>query len=389
MRQAAALIGVSVALVLAGAVAGAQQVKDGSAKAKAKADFGAKDTLKAGVKGGGKWMQSPGAQRPPMPWIDVHVHLTAPSAPGLLKLVDVAVREMNRFGLAKAIVMPTPLAPFEHKDFVAATRKLPPQLAYMGGSNLLNPIIHETRPDAVSGEARRRFVALAEQILEEGARGFGEMAALHFSLAEGHKFMQVQPDHPLFLALAEVAGRREAPIDLHLDPIVGTKPLAAGLKSPPNPQTLPDNVAAFQRLLAHERRAKIVWAHGGMDPFGGMTADLVGRLMDAHPNLYMSLRVAPPPLETAGPLGLHIRNKLMDERGLDAAWLALLRRHSDRFVLGTDTFHLIEGGRSPVGAFVAGNETKFLATNLFLSSLPRDLAQQIAVENAVRLYRLQ
>ena len=54
MRQAAALIGVSVALVLAGAVAGAQQVKDGSAKAKAKADFVAKDTLKAGVKGGGK-----------------------------------------------------------------------------------------------------------------------------------------------------------------------------------------------------------------------------------------------------------------------------------------------------------------------------------------------
>jgi hypothetical protein len=317
------------------------------------------------------------------------VHLTAPGAPGLIKLVDVAVREMNRFGLAKSIVMPTPLAAFEHKDFVAATRKLPPQLAFMSGSSLLNPIIHETKPEAVNDEVRQKFVALAEQVLDEGARGFGEMAALHFSLADGHKFMQVQPDHPLFLALAEVAGRRDAVIDLHLDPILGTRPLASGLKSPPNPKTLPDNVAAFQRLLAHERRAKIVWAHGGMDPFGGMTADLVGRLMDAHSNLYMSLRVAPPPLMTAGPLGLHIRNKLMDERGLDAAWLALLKRHSDRFVIGTDTFHLIEGGTSPVGAFVAGNETKILATNLFLSSLPRDLALKIASENAVRLYKLQ
>jgi hypothetical protein len=381
MRQITALIGILIALALSGAAVRAQQPTDASAKAKAKAD----------LKGGGKaaWMQSAGARSPPVPWIDVHVHLTAPGAPGLLKLVDVAVREMNRFGLAKSIVMPTPLAQFEHKDFVAATRKLPPQLAFMSGSNLLNPIIHETKPEAVNDEARQKFVALAEQVLDEGARGFGEMAALHFSLAEGHKFMQVQPDHPLFLALAEVAGRRDAVIDLHLDPIVGTRPLASGLKSPPNPKTLSDNVAAFQRLLAHERRAKIVWAHGGMDPFGGMTADLVGRLMDAHPNLYMSLRVAPPPLTTAGPLGLHIRNKLMDERGLDAAWLALLKRHSDRFVIGTDTFHLIEGGTSPVGAFVAGNETKILATNLFLSSLPRDLALKIASENAVRLYKLR
>lgn len=177
--------------------------------------------------------------------------------------------------------------------------------------------------------------------------------------------MRAEPDHPLFLALAEVAGRRDAVIDLHLDPIVGTKPLADGLKSPPNPKSQPDNVSAFERLLAHDRRAKIVWAHGGMDPFGGMTPQLVGRLMDAHPNLYMSLRVAPPTLGAVTRLGLRIRNMLMDERGLDPAWLAVLKRHADRFVLGTDSFFVIEGGTSPVGAFVAGNRSKFLATNLF------------------------
>jgi hypothetical protein len=125
-----------------------------------------------------------------------------------------------------------------------------------------------------------------------------------------------------------------------------------------------------------------------MDPFGGMTPQLVGRLMDAHPNLYMSLRVAPPPLESVQRLGLRIRNKLMDENGLDRAWLAVLKRHADRFVLGTDSFFIVEGGKSPVGAFVAGNESKFLATNYFLSSLPRDLARKIASENAVRIYRL-
>jgi hypothetical protein len=375
-----------VALILIGATAAEAQPKGGFEKAKSKADFAGKGALKSGT--APAWTQSPGAQKPPVPWIDVHIHLTAPGAAGLSRMAQTAAAEMSRYGIAQSLVMPTPLAPFQYRDFIEAMKQLPQGLAFLGGSSNLNPIIHDTPPDGVTGDIRKKFVALAEQVLDDGARGFGEMAALHFSLAEGHKYMRADPDHPLFLALAEVAGRRNVVIDLHLDPIIGTSPLATGLKSPPNPKSVADNVKAFERLLAHDRRAKIVWAHGGMDPFGGMTPQLIGRLMDAHPNLYMSLRVAPPPMSVT-PLGLHIRNKLMNEQGLDPGWLALLKRHGDRFVLGTDSFFVVEGGVSPVGAFVAGNESKYLATNLFLSSLPRDLARKIASENAERLYRLR
>lgn len=384
-RLAAILFSLAVAAIAAVAPAAAQ-LKGGSEKAKGKGELAGKGALKGGM--APAWVQSPGAQQPPVPWIDVHIHLTAPGAAGLSKLAQAAIAETNRYGVAQALVMPTPLAPFEYGDFIEAMKRLPKGLAFLAGSSNLNPIIHETPVDGVTEDIRRKFMALAEGVLDDGARGFGEMAALHFSLAEGHKYMRAEPDHPLFLALAEVAGRREVVIDLHLDPIVGTMPLAPGLKSPPNPKSVADNVKAFERLLTHDRRAKIVWAHGGMDPFGGMTAALVGRLMDTHPNLYMSLRVAPPPMSVT-PLGLRIRNKLMDERGVDPAWLAVLRRHADRFVLGTDSFFVVEGGVSPVGAFVAGNESKFLATNLFLSSLPRELARKIANENAARLYRLQ
>jgi hypothetical protein len=373
------------------------QPKGGFDKAKAKADFTVKgavkdkgaSALKGDPKGAAKaWMQAAGAQKPPVAWTDVHIHFTAPAASGLSKMAEAAVAEMRRYGVGKSLVMPTPLAPFEYADFVTAMKRLPEGLAFLGGSSILNPVIHETPRGEMTEKVRQDFVALAERVLDDGARGFGEMAALHFSLAEGHKFMQTDPDHPLFLALAEVAGRRDVVIDLHLDPIAGTMPLAAGLKSPPNPKSVDDNVKALERLLAHDRKAKIVWAHGGMDPFGAMTPQLVGKLMDAHPNLYMSLRVAPPPM-SATPLGLRIRNKLMNESGLDPAWLAVLRRHPDRFVLGTDSFFVVEGGTSPVGAFVAGNESKYLATNYFLSSLPGDLARKIATENAARLYRLQ
>jgi hypothetical protein len=345
---------------------------------------------KAALKGGAAkapWMQLPGAQTPPFPWIDVHIHLTGPNASSLSRLAGTAVAEMKRYGVVRSLVMPTPLAPYENRDFVAAARRLPAGLQFLGGSSILNPVIHDTPAAKVTDAVRKRFVALAEQVLKDGARGFGEMATLHFSLADGHKYMRAEPDHPLFLALAEVAGRHGSVIDLHHDPIVGTMPLAEGFKSPPNPKTERDNMAAFERLLEHDRNAKIFWAHGGMDPFGEMTPQLVGKLMDAHPNLYMSLRVAPPPLEVA-PFGLRIKNKLMGPKGLDPAWLEVLQRHADRFVLGTDTFHLVEGSKSPQAAFVAGNEPKYMATNLFLSLLPPELGQKIASENAILHYRL-
>lgn len=398
MRFAIRIVAVLLFAFIHVGFAGAQP-KGGFGKGKAKADFATKGTLKekgkdaSALKGDPKgaakaWMQSAVATKPPVAWIDVHIHLTAPAAGGLSRMADAAAAEMRRYGVGKSLVMPTPLAPFEYADFVAAMKRLPDGLAFLSGSSVLDPIIHDTPRGEATEKVRQEFVALAEQVLDDGALGFGEMAALHFSLAEGHKFMQADPDHPLFLALAEIAARRDVVIDLHLDPIIGTMPLAAGLKSPPNPKSVGDNVKAFERLLAHDRGAKIVWAHGGMDPFGAMTPQLVGRLMDAHPNLYMSLRVAPPPM-TVTPLGLRIRNKLMTENGLDPAWLAVLRRHSDRFVLGTDSFFVIEGSTSPVGAFVGGNESKYLATNYFLSALPRDLARKIATENAVRLYKLQ
>lgn len=393
MRIRSLLLTGALAAIAAVAIADPGSQAQPKAKAKDPALFkgGAGFAAKAkGAKGKSRqaWMDDPRARKPPLPWIDVHVHLTAPGAGGLRQMAEKAAAELTRNGIAKGLIMPTPLAPFSYRDYVRATRNLPSALGMLGGSDILDPLIHDNKPEDVTPELKQKFTALAEQVLNDGALGFGEMAALHFSLADGHKFMHAPPDHPLFLSLAEVAGRRGAVIDLHLDPIVGTKPLARGLKSPPNPKMLPDNVAAFERLLAHDRRAKIVWAHGGMDPFGGMTPQLVGELMDRHANLYMSLRVAPPPLKTVARLGLRIRNKLLDERGLSSAWLAVLKRHADRFVLGTDSFFLIEGGKSPVGAFVAGNETKWFASNLFLWSLPQDLTRKIASENAVRIYGL-
>src|SRR3982074_2140755 len=101
---------------------------------------------------------------------------------------------------------------------------------------------------------KQKWIADANRMLEAARAGFGEIAVLHLSLVPNHPFEQTTADHPLLLALVEVADRRKAVIDLHMDPVVGTSmSLPSGLKIPPNPKMLNGNVAALERLLAHGR----------------------------------------------------------------------------------------------------------------------------------------
>jgi hypothetical protein len=59
-----------------------------------------------------------------------------------------------------------------------------------------------------------------------------------------------------------------------------------------NPARLPANIAAFERLLEHNRQAIIVWAHAGWDdPTGERTVPLMRALLAKHANLSMSIKL--------------------------------------------------------------------------------------------------
>ncbi|MBM3221699.1 MAG: hypothetical protein FJZ38_24010 [Candidatus Rokubacteria bacterium] len=113
-----------------------------------------------------------------------------------------------------------------------------------------------------------------------------------------------------------------------------------------------------------------------------MTAATVGRLMDAHANLFVSLRV----VGAQAPM----LNKVLGSGGLDADWRDLLTRHADRFVIGTDSFFVspVLRGGGPGMTFAERNTPKLQATVHFLSLLPPDVAARIGRDNAVRLYKL-
>ena len=190
-------------------------------------------------------------------------------------------------------------------------------------------------------------------------------------------------DHPLLKLLADVAARRDVPIDLHMDPTateISTPPRMAAHSA--NPPRLPATMPALERLLTYNPKARIVWAHAGSDPLGGMTPEAIGRMMDTHPNLFVSLRIGPPNIPAL--------NKVLSGDGLDPAWAILLSRHTDRFVIGTDGFvpsPLAPGG-GPGMSFAEKRLPNLSATVRFLSLLPQEQARKIGRDNAIRIYRL-
>jgi predicted TIM-barrel fold metal-dependent hydrolase len=307
------------------------------------------------------------------PYIDVHAHLEADTAEASIQAARQAMKSENA---AKILFLPAPYtaedaARVDSEVIAAAEKKSPGVFAFLGGGGTLNATIQEAmRSGNAGGEVQRKFRERAEEIVRQGAVGFGEMTAEHF--AGGTPYQYAPADHPLFLLLADIAAQHRVVIDLHMEAVPQTMKLPSDLKSPPNRSELHDNIAAFERLLAHNPRASLVWAHAGSDNTGYRTPELCRRLLGAHANLYMQIKVDPLspgknyPLDAAS-------GRIKPE------WLQLFRDFPDRFVIGSDQHYLMP----PTGP------QRWQEAVLLLNQLPGDLRRKIGTENAQRIYRLQ
>jgi predicted TIM-barrel fold metal-dependent hydrolase len=155
-------------------------------------------------------------------------------------------------------------------------------------------------------------------------------------------------------------------------------PMPARFKSPPNPRVLKPNIKAFSRLLAHNRKAKIIWVHLGWDNTEKRTIALTRRLMAENPNLYMSIRIAS---------GMRERKvvkptfPLTEDGRLKPEWLAQFREFPDRFLIGSDEIIKPANDHPSAGSI--------RSTVALLDQLPPKLKAQIGYENAYRLYKLE
>ena len=321
---------------------------------------------------------------PVIPWIDVHDHLVATRG-DYTAAAAIGARTMEQSGMLRMVVMPPPQVAgmprnFDCEAFTAAIRPYGARYAFLGGGGTLNVMIHQTDPAKVDERVRRQFTERAAAILAQGAVGFGEIAIRHLSLhGSEHPFEDVAGDHPLLLLLADIAAEQGVPIDLHLDVLTHDMPLPASLTSPNNPRTLRANLAGFERLLAHNPRARIIWEHAGSDQLGDWSVELSRRLLKTYPNLYLGLRLGPG--HAAASLPLTADGRVKDE------WLRLLQDFPSRFVIGDDEFVGDASGGGGAGKLSGRTPKSRTNVRVFLNALPPDLARKIATENATALYR--
>jgi predicted TIM-barrel fold metal-dependent hydrolase len=158
----------------------------------------------------------------------------------------------------------------------------------------------------------------------------------HEGIGEFHVHNLDPADRPLLKTIAGMAKKRNIPIHIHSD-------------------------AAPVRLFYElEPELTVIWAHAGMSE----PADLVGEMLDSYPTLYADT-------------SYRERDILAGGGGLDPAWRGVIIRHADRLMIGTDTW---------VNAQWDDYEGLVALNRLWLSKLPRDVAERIAYRNAARLF---
>jgi predicted TIM-barrel fold metal-dependent hydrolase len=295
--------------------------------------------------------------------------------------VETMLSEMDRVGISKTLIVPPPFARtgrgvYDAEEIVKFVKAQPTRFNFLAGGGSLNPMIQRTAPDEVTDGVKESFKRRCEAILAMGAIGFGEVTAEHLSLpgmGELHPYESTAPDHPLLLLLADIAAERDVPIDIHFDVFPTPTPAPPPLRRN-NPAEFKENLEAFERLLAHNPKARFNWAHVGSDPGGQRAPKLMRELLARHPNLYSAFRIVAGGAKPIQPLD--------DDERLKPAWEALIRDFPDRFTLHTDIFYTSSWppDRGP-------KRSHELARKL-LEQLPPDLAAKLAYENARRIYKL-
>lgn len=319
--------------------------------------------------------------------IDVHAHLHAHPESSMSErqnydyaaAAEAAIKEMDANDIVTTVIMAPPGIRSNFDDergLLEQVRRYRGRFVALGGGATLNPMIQNTPAGKVTEKIKREFKAEAEQLLKDGMIGFGEMATLHFSFFTYHPFEEAPPDHPLFLVLADIAASHDVPIDVHNEIVLEDMAVPAELlkRSKRNPPRVKENLKEFERLLSHNEKARIILSHSA-DSTGGRKAGVIRGLFERHANLFMSLNVLP-----AFPL---LQNMpLKGQGGIAPEWLQLISDYPDRFLIGSDQFHI-----APCSSCRTFNS--LTPTLRWLELLPPEIARKIALENPRRVFRLQ
>ena len=312
---------------------------------------------------------------------DTHNHILPYVGQGAVDFMggaQAALRAMDEYGIKKVILMPHPFTSSQSDSYTYGPLKkiaeaYPDRFLFMGGGGTLNIMLHDAAKGDVSPELKQKFEETAEKIIKDGAIGIGEMVIEHFSMQANHPYESVSADHPLLFLLCDIAARHDVPIEIHMEAIPSEMDRPGHIPSGSNPSRLTANIEAFERLLAHNRSAVVIWSHAGWDNTGHRTRELMSRLLKAHPNLFMDIKIR----KNRG----DALNHPLQQGGIDPVWLAMLNEFPDRFMMGTDQFY------QPMDA-MNKRRLELEGSKKLMMSLPEELAKKIGYENAVKIFKI-
>lgn len=158
----------------------------------------------------------------------------------------------------------------------------------------------------------------------------------HEGIGEFHIHNLDPNDRPLLAEIARMAKARNIIIHVH------------------------SGAAPVRLLYELEPSLTILWAHAGMSE----PPEVVGPMLDQYKTLYADTS--------------YRENDILSGDSLDAAWLAIIKRHSDRLMVGTDTW--VNSQWDDYEGLIALNRA-------WLSKLPRAIAERIAYKNAAKLFK--
>jgi predicted TIM-barrel fold metal-dependent hydrolase len=248
-----------------------------------------------------------------VPIFDAHMHYKQP-AWGPYP-VGTVIELMDRSGVAMALVSSTP------DD---GTIKL---LEYAPGR-----VVPELRPyHGTAGSSNWTKSAGMLDYIRQRLEKFP-----HEGIGEFHVHAIDPTDRPLLQAVADMAVARGIPVHVH------------------------SGAAPVRLFFELEPSLIIIWAHAGLSE----PAEVVGAMLDEFDALYADT-------------SYREHDILAGDGGIAPAWLDVITRHSDRLMVGTDTWTNSQWDRYE--ALIALNRR-------WLSKLPREIAERIAYKNVARLF---
>lgn len=227
----------------------------------------------------------------------------------------------------------------------AAVKRLPAEQR-----RRFHPFLSGFNPNDKNSDAHiRRMLELEPGLWQ----GIGEVFTRHDDLTSLTEGDTPRANNEAMARIYHLAAEHDLPVLLHSN---------ITSKRERNPLYLHE----IEEPLRNHPHVRFIWAHAGTSmeihrhqKRLDFLLSVLTRLLDDYPNLYIDLSWTV------------LRPYLLDEEGKpDPDWLALVRRHSGRFMIGSDVVGSFDGLGEQLGAFDA-----------FLDALPEGVARKVARDN--------